>query len=410
MKIAIVSNLYPPFIRGGAEIIAAMQAEGLKEAWQHVFVISTKPRIINVQGIPVSTGNTSVVQDRINDIDVYRFTPSNIYYYLADYKYPAPIRLLWHIFDMFNIFSYFRVKKILAKEKPDIVISHNLMGIGFLLPMLFRKMGIKHIHVLHDVQLVTPSGLIIKGKEGALVHKFFKKIGYVRLMRYLMASPDVVISPSKFLLDFYKRSNFFPKSKKVVLPNPIKQLIQVEKKEDDNFNIFYLGQINKAKGVLELVESFKAINEEKIKLNIIGVGQDLKTAKSMAKSDARIKFYGWLEHKDMLPLVSSMDILVVPSMCYENSPAVIYEVLSMGIPVMAADIGGVAELIKEGKNGWVFPAGDFDDMKKKIVALYNRRVEVDKMSDYCRYSIKSCMLDKHIEKLLKLANELVEEK
>jgi len=102
-----------------------------------------------------------------------------------------------------------------------------------------------------------------------------------------------------------------------------------------------------------------------------------------------------------------MDVLVVPSLCYENSPAVIYEILSMGIPVMAADIGGVAELIKEGKNGWIFPAGDFVEMNKKLVALYNRKKQVHKMADYCRYSIKGSLIDKHVEKLLKVANELV---
>lgn len=283
------------------------------------------------------------------------------------------------------------------------------MGIGFLLPTLFRNMGIKHIHVLHDVQLVTPSGLIIKEKENAFVHKFFKKIGYVKLMRYLMGSPDIIISPSRFLLDFYKRNNFFPKSQKVYLPNPIKKLIKIEKKNKDNIlNIFYLGQVNKAKGVLQLIESFRKIKGDKINLHIIGVGQDLKQAKRLGVKDDRIMFYGWLDHKELVKLVSKMDVLVVPSLCYENSPSVIYESLSMGIPVMAADIGGVAELIKEGKNGWIFPAGDFDEMNKKIIALYNRRSDIENVSDYCRYSIKSCLSEKHVDKLLKYANELVE--
>jgi len=409
MKIAIVSNLYPPFVRGGAELIAATQAEGLKKAWQHVFVISTKPKVLNVQGIEIDTGKgPDIAQDEINDVDVYRFTPTNLYYYLDDFRYPAPMRFLWHVIDSLNIFSYFKVKKILEKEKPDLVISHNIMGLGFLLPTLFRSKRIKHIHVLHDVQLVTPSGLIIKGKEKSFVHKFFKIIGYVKLMRYLMGSPDIVISPSKFLLDFYERSKFFPKSKKKCLPNPIKKIIKIEKNNKDKvLNIFYLGQVNKAKGVLELIESFKEIRGKKINLHIIGVGQELKKAKRLGVKDDRIMFHGWMDHKDLLKLVAKMDVLVVPSLCYENSPSVIYEALSMGIPVMAADIGGVAELIKEGKNGWIFTAGDFDEMRKKIIALYNRRSEIESMSDYCRYSVRGCLAEKHVNKLLKYANDLV---
>ncbi len=145
MKIGIITNLYPPFVRGGAELIAAMQAEGLKNAWQHVFVISSRPAKIPVYGHSFSpTKLWGQSKDEINNIDVYRFNPVNLYYYLNDFKYPSFIRGLWHLIDIFNIFSYFKVKKILKEEKPDLVISHNLMGLGFLLPRLFRNLKIKH--------------------------------------------------------------------------------------------------------------------------------------------------------------------------------------------------------------------------------------------------------------------------
>ena len=83
MKICIISNLYPPFIRGGAEVVAAMQADGLKEAWQHVFVISTRPSQVKVVGNPILTsGAMATTVDAVGGIDVYRFNPNNIYYYL----------------------------------------------------------------------------------------------------------------------------------------------------------------------------------------------------------------------------------------------------------------------------------------------------------------------------------------
>ena len=100
MKVCIISNLYPPFIRGGAEIVAAMQAEGLKKAWQHVFVVSSRPSKIKVVSNSIFTSSSwATTVDRINDIDVYRFKPNNIYYYLDDFKYPSFIRLFWHLFD-----------------------------------------------------------------------------------------------------------------------------------------------------------------------------------------------------------------------------------------------------------------------------------------------------------------------
>lgn len=408
MKIAVVSNLYPPFIRGGAEVIAAIQAEGLKKAWQHVFAISTKPKTIHVYGVPIDTPHRDkVTQDEVNEVTVYRFNPLNIYYYTEGHKYPGFIKLIWHFFDIFNVFSYRTVKKILKEENPDLIITHNLMGIGFLLPSLFKELNIKHIHVLHDVQLVTPSGLIIKNKEKAFEHKIFNILGYQRLMKKLMGSPDVVISPSKFLLDFYQQRGFFEKSKKLVLRNPVKKIKRVDHNHSKYFELFYLGQVSKAKGAVDLVKAFDKAKLPNVRLNVIGMGQDMKLAKNLAKKNKLIKFHGWLDHKQIVSLVSTMDLLVVPSLCYENSPTVIFETLSMGLPVIAADIGGVSEAIESGKNGWVFPAGDFDNLMQQVSELNKNLDMVRGMSEYCHQSIEPYLVDKHIEELLKIANEVV---
>lgn len=269
-------------------MIAAIEAEGLKKEWQHVFVVTTKPSLPGTALMKIK--HKVIFQDEVNEVPIYRFTPFNLYYYLNDFKYPGFIRLLWHFFDIFNIFSYWTVKKILLKEQPDVVITHNLMGLGFLIPALLRKLKIKHIHTLHDVQLVTPSGLIIKDKEKSWIHKLFKYLGYIRIMRRLIGSPEIVVSPSKFLRDYYQRSNFFTKSKKIVLPNPIKRVLKIEKISSFNLELLFLGQINRAKGALELIKSFRRIKSPHLRLHIVGVGQDLRKAKQLAKGDKRIIF------------------------------------------------------------------------------------------------------------------------
>jgi len=396
MKIGIISNLYPPFIRGGAELIAALEAKGLKDAWQHVFVISSKP----YRGLSSLTPS----QNEEDGILVYRFFPLNIFYYLNDFKYPSFIRLLWHIFDTFNIFSYYQIKNILLKEKPDAIITHNLMGLGFLIPRLLKKLNIRHLHTLHDLQLATPSGLILFKQEHSFQHNFFKVIGYIKLMRVLFASPEVVISPSKFLLSYYQKLKFFNKSKKIVLPNPIKSIKTLKKKASYNLELLFLGQVHSAKGILELIKSFRDLPLPGVRLNIIGVGPDLNTAKKLAGADPRIRFFGWLAHHEMLPILSRMDVLLVPSLCYENSPTVIYELLALGVPVLAADIGGVAELIREGKNGWTYPAGDFKVLNQKILSIYQQKEKLAHLVANCQASVADYTLDKYIAKILALLN------
>src|SRR6056297_218960 len=103
MKICLISNLYEPYTRGGAENVVKTMAEGLKARGEDVLVISTKPKSGLKQKIEAG-------------IRIYRFKPLNIFYYINDHKWPFFIRIFWHIFDLFNFFAAKTVKKILQKE------------------------------------------------------------------------------------------------------------------------------------------------------------------------------------------------------------------------------------------------------------------------------------------------------
>ena len=65
----------------------------------------------------------------------------------------------------------------------------------------------------------------------------------------------------------------------------------------------------------------------------------------------------------------------------------------------------MAELITEGKNGWIFPVGDFKTLNKKITSLYKQRDKLHLLADNCHQSVKSYLLDNYIEKILSLINE-----
>lgn len=247
MKIGIISNLYPPFVRGGAEMMVSTLAEGLRDNLHHVFVISTQPR--------GSLATLWPEQRELRGVKVYRFFPWNLYYYMNDYAYPAIARFVWHILDIFNIHSYLAVRSVLVREKPDVVITHNLMGLGFLIPWLLRRQGIRHIHTIHDVQLYNPSGIIIKGRENSWLQRIANILGYPWLMRSLMGSPELIVSPSHFLTNFYRQKKFFPCSKFAVIRNPVDFPDHVmQHSQAPELRLTYVGQLSEPKGILHLVE------------------------------------------------------------------------------------------------------------------------------------------------------------
>ena len=148
---------------------------------------------------------------QFGNLTIYRVNPRNIFSFLDINKRPIWLRLIWHPLDVFNFFGRHLVKKILKQEKPDLVITHNLKGIGYLVPRVIKKLGFQHIHTIHDVQLSRPSGLLLFNKEKPflVIDKLYEKI-----CRWLFNNPDIIVSPSAWLLDYYKVRGFFYESKK----------------------------------------------------------------------------------------------------------------------------------------------------------------------------------------------------
>ena len=394
MKIVIISNLYPPFVRGGAEIVVGRLAEALRSNLHHVVVITSQP----YEGL----ASLKVTSASLNDVTVHRFFPLNLYYYLNDYKYPGLLRLIWHFFDIFNWHSYLVVKRLLRIEQPDLVITHNLMGFGFLIPSLLRRLRLKHIHTVHDVQLYTPSGLIIKGQEKNWPQTIANAMGYPALMRRLIGSPRAVISPSHFLMNFYKSRGFFPHSQWQILRNPADLSDVLKSSQAAELRLVYLGQISRVKGTLELISIVKRLTN--VRLRVIGLGPDLRQALALAKGNPNITFYGWRSRPDILELLGQSDALVMPSICYENSPTVILEALGFGLPVLAADIGGAAELIKDGHNGRRFEAGNWKQLEALIKELAADKTALARLAANCRQSVSDYTVDNYIRQLLRLAS------
>ncbi len=73
-----------------------------------------------------------------------------------------------------------------------------------------------------------------------------------------------------------------------------------------------------------------------------------------------------------------VDVLVVPSMWYENMPLVINEAFLSKTPVIASDIGGIPELIRDGVDSILFKAGDIEDLRKKIEYVINNPDIIEK--------------------------------
>jgi glycosyltransferase involved in cell wall biosynthesis len=349
MKICLLNNLYKPYNRGGAENVVAAMLKSYQNAGHEIFLISTRPQ------------NPDRGQN--NDCRTF-YIPSE--FYNLNQKSKA-LHLFWHIYNLFATKKYHALKKILQAEKPDLVVSHNLLGLDFKTARAIYELKITHHHFLHDIQLLHPSGLIIYGQEN-IVNSFSAQL-YQKITRFFLGSPDLIISPSRWLLDEHLKRGFFKKSKTEI--KRLEDILDIKLPEVTTRatitpfkKLLFIGQIEKHKGILFLLEAFKKLANQEMTLTIGGDGALLESIRALTKNDQRIHILGRLSKTELKNAFQEADALIMPSLCYENYPLIIIEARQAELPVIASNLGGIPEAV--GKNDQLFIPGDATDLFKKI--------------------------------------------
>ena len=392
MKIGIVSNLYPPDARGGAELVAQRIADELYIRGHDVFVLSTQP----YDGLRTLF---PAIRERTLGA-VYRFFPLNFYYLRSDHAIPFPIRALWHLVDLFNPFARRAIRCVIQDEEPDVILTHNLKGIGVSIGSEIQKQGVPHVHTLHDVQLSVPSGLLIAGQEGSWLNTSFLRTWYERAVTSQIGRPDLVISPSKFLATFYQKRGMMTGGPVKVLPNPLPagKINPRGERVDGPTRFLYIGQLEKHKGIMELFDALEQLPED-VELHVAGEGALSDYVIQRAERDRRIKHHGFVSLNHLVNLLRASDAVVVPSTCYENSPTVIYESFLIGVPVIASKIGGIPELIEDRKTGWLVEPGDVKQLADGILRCHNRRDAWWSMTEKIRAQAEQHSIKRYVDQL-----------
>lgn len=124
--------------------------------------------------------------------------------------------------------------------------------------------------------------------------------------------------------------------------------------------IGFVGTLVWHKGVHVLLEAVAALPADAYELKIYGDPRTFSdyTARLQTQSAGLpVAFMGPFDRADIADVYGGLDLLVVPSLWLENSPLVIHEAFLAGIPVVAARIGGIADLIADGRNGLLYDHG-----------------------------------------------------
>ncbi len=398
MKIGIISNLYPPGARGGAELVAQRIADELYCRGHEVFVVSTEP----FSGIK----SISLHQTAKHLGKVYRFFPPNLYHIKNDRNKSVFKKVAWHLIDLVSGHAPAVINRIIEKEQPDVIISHNLKGFGLRASKAIQKNCVFHIHTLHDLQLTLPSGLMIFGKEKNVVNMSPARWMYEAGVKNAIGTPDIVLSPSQFLMDAYKERGFFKKSKVKIFQNPTPS----QKFPERSFRIpgpirfVYAGQLEKHKGIKLLLDSIDSFDFP-VELHIAGDGALAEEVAARAKTDSRVRYHGFVPLAHLVHILKLADAVVVPSYCYENSPTIIFESFKMGIPVIASRIGGIPEIVEDGVNGILIEPKSKESLVKAMKKVASELTTFWEKSEQIQAESEKYNLKAYVDRLEKLIKE-----
>ena len=264
-----------------------------------------------------------------------------------------------------------KVKKIIKQEKPDLIISHNLIGFGIKIYELINKLNISHIHYLHDTQMLHPAGRIIYQQEN-IINSLWARLYQKTQIKYSNKA-DLILSPSKWLLKLHQDKGFFKDTKTWQKFNPLENIEIKNTKSKSNFTFIYIGQIDKNKGVELMIKSFIKIPKNNcIELKIIGDGQALITLKQRYAKYRNIIFLARLPYQESMQELSTANTLVLASLIYENSPTALFDALKLNKDIIASDLGGSSEIIKSYYGQLVAP-NDLDSLNTAMCNSLNNK-------------------------------------
>lgn len=305
---------------------------------------------------------------------------------------------------LFYITAFF-IKSLKIAPKTDII--HCQWVLSALVGLPFRALYTK------------PLILTLRGADANMsLNNFFLK----KIFTFVLKHCDCVVSNNKYVARLVSGLNIRLKSKIKVISNGVDlDIFKPRDKQDirkklglplNKRIILFTGWLIERKGVTYLISAVEKIIKQKkdVLFIILGDGQlkeELLTKVKYLKIENYIKFVGPKPPEEIPYWMSAADIFILPSLS-EGMPNVVMEAMASGLPVIATSVSGTPELIEDGKNGFLIPPKNSEDIEKRVIQLLNDQHLSDKIGDNARKSIfeRNLTWDSSAEKYIKIYRTL----
>jgi glycosyltransferase involved in cell wall biosynthesis len=295
-----------------------------------------------------------------------------------------------------NPFSLHAIRSILINEQPDIMHVHNTFPL--LSPAIYyaaKNLKTATVLTLHNYRTYCAAGIPMRN-ETSCIECLDKKTSIPSLKYGCYRDSKLATLPMALMIELHRKIGTWtnnidsfialtefqkktfihaglPEEKVYVKPhfyegnsNSLKWNLRKDK-------IVFIGRLGKEKGCQYIIDVWEKWNDAPI-IEIIGDGpqkNELQIQILKKNLSDKIKLLGQQSYTETQKLLSTVKLLIIPSICFEGFPMVIREAFAHGVPVAGSDIGSIPDIVDDGVNGVLFKPGNSEDILEKVKGLWN---------------------------------------
>lgn len=378
MKILLVNKYH--YLKGGAETYYFTLAQALEKAGHQVIFFSMK----HEKNVPCK-------QER---------------YFVENREYVNKTSIIDKIKAFHNFVyskeAYRKMSQLIEDEKPDLAILNNIhRQLTTSIVDALYDYHVKTYWVVHDLITLCPNYQMLDGNgkvcedccNGNYKHCIQKKcVKNSTLKSYLAYKEakynrkhetykkiELFITPSEFYRKKLIQYGFDEKKVKYI-PNPLGFNYKFELCDHDEGYVLYFGRLSREKGVMTLIDATKGVN---YKHYIVGTGPLENELKKYAMDNPNIEFKGFQIGEKLQDYIKNSRCVILPSEWYENGPYSAMEAMGKGKPLIVSNMGGLPELVNDGRNGYIYSSKE--ELREKILSIFNLNDE--EYSSMCNKSL-----------------------
>jgi len=300
--------------------------------------------------------------------------------------------------------SVAKIEAAIERFQPGVVHFHNTLPLvspaGY---YAARRQHVRTVQTLHNYRIMCPNALLFRdggpcedciGRTVAwpgIRHKCYRdSTGQSAVVAATTAAHRIFGTWNRAVdqyvaLTEFSRQKFIegglPESKITVKPNFLDSAPEPKGERGDAF--LFVGRLAESKGIHSMLEAWTS-QRLPFDLRIAGGGPLEATVEAAANAVPAITALGMLTPDQVIEEMQTARALVYPSTWYENFPMTLVEAFACGLPVIAARLGAMAEIIEDGRTGLLYTPGDAHDLACKVQWATANPTELKQMGKAAR--------------------------